>query len=161
MLVPYELLDSGRRAAMDRFAAIGTLGLSGGEQYAEVFNNLLVAHELGHWLQHLARRPLSRWQAEHGANRVMVAFWRNHPDRTRIAGTDLRLANFVAQSPAMPAPLPPDAGMSAEDYFNTHSAQIEANPVAYAGFQKLMVRQAIAEQPRPDFSDVLAQTWPN
>ena len=54
---------------MDRFAAIGTLGLSGREQYIqyiEVFNNLLVvAHELGHWLQEMAQRPLNRWQAEY------------------------------------------------------------------------------------------------
>ena len=51
VLVPYEVLPTARRAAMDRFAAIGTLGLSGREQYSEVFNNLLVPHELGHWLQ--------------------------------------------------------------------------------------------------------------
>ena len=44
VLVPYELLDPARRAAMDRFGAIGTLGLSGREQYAEVFHDLLVAH---------------------------------------------------------------------------------------------------------------------
>src|ERR1039457_658662 len=42
ILVPYEVFQPARRAAMDRFAAIGTLGLSGREQYTEVFNNLLV-----------------------------------------------------------------------------------------------------------------------
>ena len=46
--VPYEVLPPARRDAMERFAKIGTLGLSGREQYSEVFNNLLVAHELGH-----------------------------------------------------------------------------------------------------------------
>jgi hypothetical protein len=33
VLAPYEVLQPARRAAMDRFAAIGTLGLSGREQY--------------------------------------------------------------------------------------------------------------------------------
>lgn len=48
ILVPYEMPPPPRSAAMNRFAAIGTLGLSGREQYIEVFNKLLVAHELGH-----------------------------------------------------------------------------------------------------------------
>jgi hypothetical protein len=32
--------------------------------------------------------------------------------------------------------------------------------MAYAGFQKLMVRQAIAERPTPTFCEVVAATWP-
>ncbi len=142
ILVPYDMLPAARRAAMGRFALIGTLGLSGREQYIEVFNNLLVAHELGHWLQEIAQRPLNRWQAEYQANRIMVAFWREHPAQT--ASTEKRLANFVAQPPNMPPLLPDDAGMDVEEYFNTHLAEIESNPLGYAGFQKLMVRQAMA-----------------
>ena len=92
MLVPYEVLPPVRRDAMDRFAKIGTLGLSGREQYIEVFNNLLVAHELGHWVQELAQRPLNRWQAEYEANRIMVAFWRTYPAPSRAVSTALRLA---------------------------------------------------------------------
>ncbi len=48
VLVPYEVLPAPRRTAMDHFAAIGTLGLTGHGQYIEIFNKLLVAHELGH-----------------------------------------------------------------------------------------------------------------
>jgi hypothetical protein len=160
VLVPYEVLPPARRAAMDRFAAIGTLGLSGREQYTEVFNNLLVAHELGHWLQEVARRPLSRWQAEYDANRIMVAFWRDHPAQSQAASTERRLANFVAQAPNTPTPMPNDAGMGVEEYFNRHVADIESNPLAYAGFQKLMVRQAIAERPVPTFCELVAAAWP-
>jgi hypothetical protein len=145
---------------MDRFAAIGTLGLSGRAQYCEVFNNLLVAHELGHWLQEVARRPLSRWQAEYEANRIMVAFWREHPAQSQAAPTQERLANFVAQAPKTPSPMPDGADLGVEDYFNTHLADIESNPLAYAGFQKLMVRQAIAEQPSPTFCELVAAAWP-
>ncbi len=102
ILVPYEVLQPPRRAAMDRFAAIGTLSLSGREQYIEVFNNLLVAHELGHWLQEMAQQTLNRWQAEYQANQIMVAFWREYPAAPPAAATERRLANFVAQSPNMP-----------------------------------------------------------
>jgi len=59
ILVPYEMPPPPRRAAINRFAAIGTLGLSGREQYIEVFKKLLVAHELGRWLQAIAQPPLN------------------------------------------------------------------------------------------------------
>ncbi|HEX8395744.1 MAG TPA: hypothetical protein VF665_25550 [Longimicrobium sp.] len=160
VLVPYELLGDARRAAMERFGAIGTLGLSGREQYREVFNHLLVAHELGHWLQEAAQRPLNRWQAEYEANRIMVAFWRDHPAAPPAAATELRLANFTAQAPGTPRPMPDDTGVSAEDYFNAHADEIERNPLAYAGFQKLMVRTAMAETPAPGFREVVATAWP-
>jgi hypothetical protein len=163
ILVPYEVLPPPRRAAMDRFAAIGTLGLSGRAQYVEVFNHLLVAHELGHWLQEIAQRPLTRWQAEYQANQTMVAFWRTHPAAPPAAATALRLANFVAQPPNMPDPGPngdgePDANI--EDYFNAHIAEIECNAMAYAGFQKMMVRRAMAEQPAPSFCQQVSAAWP-
>lgn len=160
VLVPYEVLPLPRRAAMERFAAIGTLGLSGQEQYVEVFNNLLVAHELGHWLQEVAQRPLNRWQAEYLANQIMVAFWRKHPAAPPQPETERRLANFVAQSPNMPNPMPSNTTMNAEDYFNAHLAEIEADPMAYAGFQKMMVRQSIAEQPAPSFCQMVTTIWP-
>lgn len=160
ILVPYEMLQPPRRTAMDRFASIGKLGLSGQGQYVEVFNNLLVAHELGHWLQEMAQRPLNRWQAEYQANQIMVAFWREHPAAPPAAATEKRLANFVAQSPNTANPMPENVGISIEDYFNVHLAEIESDPIAYAGFQKMMVRQAIAEWPAPSFCQLVAMAWP-
>ena len=159
VLVPYEALPPRRREAMERFAKIGTLGLSGREHYSEVFNNLLVAHELGHWLQDVAQRPLDRWQAEYEANRIMVAFWRTYPAPSPAASTELRLANFVVQAPTTPSLMPDDSGMRVKHYFNTHLAEIESNPLAYAGFQKLMVRHAVAERPVPTFCEVVAAAW--
>ena len=151
MLLPRVSLKI-NTVAMDRFAAIGTLGLSGREQYSEIFHNLLVAHELGHWLQEVARRPLSRWQAEYEANRIMVAFWREYPAQSQAASTEKRLANFVAQAPNTPSPMPDDAGIGVEEYFNTQLTDIENNPLAYAGFQKLMVRQAMLKNLFPLFA---------
>ena len=160
VLSPYESLHPARRAAMDRFGAIGGLGLSGREQYIEVFNSLLVAHELGHWLQEVAQRPIDRWRAEYDANRIMVAFWRDHPAPLPAAPTAKRLANFVAQAPNTPGPVPAHTDICAEEYFNAHVTEIERNPAAYAGFQKMMVRQAMAEHPAPTFCQGVATVWP-
>lgn len=90
----------------------------------------------------------------------MVAFWREHPASSPAAPTEQRLANFVAQSPTLPSPVPGDLAGSIEDYFNTHAARIENDPPAYAGFQKMMVRDAMAEQPAPGFCQMVATLWP-
>lgn len=160
VLSSYETLPPARRGAMDRFAAIGGLGLSGREQYIEVFNTLLVAHELGHWLQEVAQRPVNRWHAEYEVNRIMVAFWRDYAAPPPAAPTSKRLANFVAQALNAPSLMPDDAGMSVEEYFVSHVAEIEGNPMVYAGFQKMMVRQAMAEDPAPTFCEAVATVWP-
>jgi hypothetical protein len=160
VLVPYELLDPARRAAMDRYAAIGTLGLSGREQYIEVFNDLLVAHELGHWVQEISRRPLTRWRAEYEANRMMVALWRDHPAPPPAPSTERRLANFIAQAPGASGPMSESGGHDAESYFNTHVEQIERTPADYAWFQKLMVREAITQTPHPMFCETIHAAWP-
>lgn len=83
ILVPYKTPPPPRRAAMDRFAAIGTLGLSGREQYIEVFNNLLVAHELGRWLQKIAQPPLNRRQAEYQENQFCRSIAEHAKSSTR------------------------------------------------------------------------------
>ena len=115
---------------------------------------------VGHGLQEIAQRPLNRWQAEYQANQVMIAFWREYPASPPAAETEKRLANFVAQSPNMPNPMPENTGMSVQYDFNTHISEIEANPMAYAGFQKMMVRQAISEQPSPSFCQMVLAIWP-
>jgi len=60
-------------------------------------HELLVAHELGHWPQMVAQRPLTPWQAEYGANEIMVAFWREYQAPAHAASTEAGLLNFVAQ----------------------------------------------------------------
>jgi len=158
VLVPYELLDPAMKTGMDRYAAIGTLGLSGRAQYEDILQSLLVAHEMGHWLQVIAQRPLTRWEAEYGANQMMVAFWREHPDPA--APTDARLANFVVQGPHFPALVPEGLDIVLEIYFDQSYEEIERTPLRYAGFQKMMVRRVIAEEPQPHFCDLVSSTWP-
>jgi hypothetical protein len=160
VLVPYELLDPAVQTGMDRYAAIGTLGLSGRAQYEEIFQGLLIAHELGHWLQMIAQQPLTRWQAEYGANRMMVAFWREYPAPAPAASTDARLANFIVQPSHFPKLLPEGLDLPLETYFDQSHEEIEMNPTRYAAFQKMMVRRAVAEEPQPSFCDLVSSTWP-
>lgn len=157
VIVPYDVIDPGTRAAMERFAALGTLGLSGRQQYVEIFNNLLVAHELGHWIQEISRRPLTRWQAEYEANRMMVAFWRDHPAG---APTERRLANFVAQRAPAPDLVPKGTEAAEADYFNANIIGLEADPARYSLFQKKMVRLAMLESPIPSFCQSITTAWP-
>jgi hypothetical protein len=160
VLVPYELLDPAAKTEMDRYAAIGTLGLSGRAQYEEIFQGLLIAHELGHWLQVIARQPLTHWQAEYGANQIMVAFWREYPASTPSASTDARLANFVVQPPHIPNLVSEGLDVSIETYLDESYQEIEMHPMRYAGFQKMMVRRVIAEEPQPGFCESVNSTWP-
>lgn len=160
VLVPYELLNPEARTGMDRYAANGTLGLSGRAQYEEIFQGLLIAHELGHWLQMIAHQPLTRWQAEYGANRIMVAFWRKYPAAAPAAPTEDRLANFIVQPVHFPSLVPEGIDISAETYFDQSYEEIEMNPMRYAGFQKMMVRRAMIEQPQPRFCELVSSTWP-
>ena len=152
-------IEPAARTGMDRYAAIGTLGLSGRAQYEEIFQGLLVAHELGHWLQMIGHQPWTRWQAEYGANRIMVAFWREHP--SPVASTEARLANFVVHPPHFPSLIPEGLGMPIETFFDQAYEEIERNPVRYAGFQKMMVRRAVAEEPKPRFCELVRSTWPD
>jgi hypothetical protein len=160
VVVPYEVLDPTVKTGMDRYAAIGVLGLSGRAQYEEIFQGLLVAHELGHWLQAIAQQPLTRWQAEYGANQIMVAFWREYPAPAPAASTEDRLSNFVVQPAHFPHLVPEHIDLSVETYFDRAYEEIEMNPMRYAAYQKFMVRKAMAEEPRARFCELVYSTWP-
>jgi hypothetical protein len=161
VLCGWEFLAPPQRVGMEASARAGTLGLSPADQYAEIFNELLVAHELGHWLQMVAFKPIDRWTAEYEANRIMVAFWREHPAPERPWSSEERLANFTAHGPGLPSPVPAESEDRPEAYFNAHIAELEQNHRGYAWYQKMMVRRAAAETPRPSFCSVLEDVWPS
>ncbi len=50
--------------------------------------------------------------------------------------------------------------MSIKAYFNANIGEIESSPMTYAGFQKIMVGQAIIEQPTPNFCQLVTTMWP-
>lgn len=115
------------------WAEAGTLGLSPEGQFAEVFNSLLVPHELGHYVAQLDGR-LERedsWTNEVLANRIAIAFWSLDPEgKAAIAD---RVANFTGFLNALPNPVP--AGEDPHAYFEANYAALGADPAAYGWYQ--------------------------
>lgn len=161
VLCAWEFLSPPQRAGMEASAKAGTLGLAPADQYGEIFNELLVAHELGHWLQMVAFRPIDRWTAEYEANRIMIAFWREHPSPRHAASSEDRFINFSAHGPGLASPVPPEFEERPEAYFSANITALEQDPRGYAWYQKMMVRRAAAERPRPSFCSVVADNWPS
>ena len=131
VIYPWETIGQGIQAALTAQAQSGGVGA----EYRAIFNELLLAHEMGHWVQ---QRGLisDRWQREYNANQMMVAFWREHPQG---AATDRRLADYLRFVPGASNPMPPPAGESQERYFNEHYFDLMRSP-AYGWYQNILGR---------------------
>ena len=135
------------------WAAQGTLGLSPEDQFGEIFNSLLIPHELGHFVQMLdgRDRTLDNWSAEVDANRVAVAFWSLEPaDAARIAE---RVANFNDFLAALPSPVP--AGEDPHAYFEANYERLGSDPAAYGWYQGAFMRTAWAQRQDATFCQLV------
>lgn len=136
-------------------------GITPQEAYARIFNETLVAHELGHWLQGFQpeRRTVAGnydgWYAEQNANRLMVAFLREHP----LPGATATERLAFLFGPDTPNPVPPPAGTTPEDFFNANTMTIVRGG-GYGWYQGLMIRRALAEHPAPRFCALVAEWLP-
>lgn len=136
-------------------------GVAPKEAYELIFNETLVAHELGHWLQafqperRTAAGRYDNWFAEQNANRLMVAFLREHP----LSGstTAQRLDFYLGSE--KPNPVPPPTGTSLEDFFTADTMKIVRGG-GYGWYQSLMTRRAIAERPTTRFCTLVAEWLP-
>ena len=131
----------------------GTLGLDAPEMFSEIFNSLLVAHELGHYLQGTAgrltgdHRTLDHWEAETEANEIAIAFWATVPEsETSIAD---RVANFDRFLNALPSPVP--SGEDPHAYFEANYERLSSDPQAYGWYQGAFMRAAWANRAEHDF----------
>ncbi|MDE2618760.1 MAG: hypothetical protein KGL54_01230 [Sphingomonadales bacterium] len=136
------------------WAAKGTLGLTAEQQFAEVFNSLLVPHELGHFAASLNGRDKAQsfWDGEVYANRVAIAFWRGEPDGA--AAFERRLENYNRFLDALPRPVPD--GEQPRAWFESHYEQLGDNPAAYGWFQGLFMREARVRAARDEFCALIA-----
>lgn len=153
VIYPWETMGQGIQAALTAQAQSGGVGSDGAGEYRAIFNELLLAHEMGHWVQ---QRGLiaNRWQREYNANQMMVAFWREYPQG---AATDRRLVEYLRFVPGTSNPMPPPAGESQERYFNEHYFELMRSP-AYGWYQNISGRLAVDERPQPRFCD-LVRRW--
>lgn len=149
----WEEMPAEIQGLVTAWAGVGTLGLSPPDQFAEIFNSLLVPHELGHYVAVLDGR-LERddhWTNEVLANRIAIAFWALEPaGSTPIAD---RVANFTGFLNALPNPVP--AGEDPHAYFEANYAALGRNPAAYGWYQGAFMTAAWEMRSGDTFCDLV------
>ena len=139
---------------MAAWADQGALGLSPEQQFAEVFNSLLVPHELGHFAASANGRQKSQafWDGEVYANRVAIAFWKGEPGGD--AALAKRLDNYNGFLDALPNPVP--EGQQPRAWFEAHYEELGNDAQAYGWYQGLFMREARALAAQDDFCRLIA-----
>lgn len=135
------------------WAGVGTLGLSPEQQFGEIFNSLLVPHELGHYVAVLDGRLAKddSWTNEILANRMAIAFWSLEPEgEAKIAD---RVANFTGFLNALPNPVP--SGQDPRTYFQENYAALGRDPAAYGWFQGAFMTEAWKQKDTDDFCSLV------
>jgi enamine deaminase RidA (YjgF/YER057c/UK114 family) len=138
---------------MGGWAAAGTLGLTPEGQFAEIFNSLLVPHELGHFVASFDGR-LERedsWTNEVLANRIAIAFWAQ--DTAGSAPIADRVENFNVFLGQLPSPVPEGADPHA--YFESNYQALSNDAAAYGWYQGAFMRTAWAEHGTASFCDLV------
>lgn len=145
----YEELPPPIQQTMQAWAANGTLGLDAAGQFGEIFNTLVVPHELGHALQFMwGRHPtLDRWESETEANRIAIAFWALDP--AEAERLPQRIENVTGFLSRLPNPVP--EGRSPREHFNADYWALLADPQAYGWFQGTLMQTAWEDRGQNDF----------
>ena len=145
----WEELPPAIQGLVTAWAGAGTLGLSPEQQFGEIFNSLLVPHELGHYVAVLDGRLAKddSWTNEVLANRIAIAFWSLEPEGA--ANIADRVANFTGFLNALPNPVP--IGQNPRSYFQRNYAALGRDPAAYGWFQGAFMTAAWALRDQDDF----------
>lgn len=143
---------------VEAWAASGTAGLDGEAHFVQVFNGLLLPHELGHYLQHMSGRldTLPRWESEIEANRIAIAFW--SLEGTDSASLPERIENFSRFLESLPSPVP--EGVDLRDHFNANYDTLGEDAAAYGWYQGTLMRRAWDERGQTDFCSLVRLNAP-
>ncbi len=149
----FEELPPPIQGTMTAWAADGVLGLDAKGQFAEIFNTLVVPHELGHAVQSMWGRhsTLDRWESETEANRIAIAFWRLDP--AEAERMPQRIENVTRFLGRLPSPVP--EGRTARDHFNSDYSSLLADPQAYGWYQGALMRNAWDQRDQSSFCDLI------
>lgn len=114
------------------WAASGTMGLGSEAMFGEIFNSLLVAHELGHYMHFISGRyrKIDNWEGEVEANRIAIAFWSLASDDA--AKLPSRIANFNVFLEKLPNPVP--ANEDTRAYFVANYEKLGRDAMAYGWY---------------------------
>jgi hypothetical protein len=153
------------RATFDQWASYTTDEPSGQALFRDMFYRFFLVHEMGHWMQdqvmdqrrdkEAARAEknadTNRWQYETVANRISVAWWREH-DPSYLT----KLVNdFRTIQAKLPNPVP--AGEDPRHFFTRQYTKLAEDPNAYGWFQLQMVLLAYDERPTSSFQQAISK----
>jgi hypothetical protein len=159
----WEKVPAPEQASFNQWAAYTADEQTGRALFEDMFYRFFFVHELGHWMQdevlRQRRDPMAkqadrnseqaRWQYETVANRISVAWWREH-DPQYLA----KLVNdFRAIEAKLPNPVP--SGEAPSHFFAREYKVISDDPNAYGWFQLRMVISAYDEQPINTFRQAI------
>lgn len=131
------------------WTAQGTMGLEPEQMFREIFNDFLVAHELGHYLAHMSgrSRTLDPTDGETEANQIALAYWSlNDADRARLP---LRYENSSKFLLALPNPVP--EGQDPRKYLAQNYSKVSQDGLAYGWYQGRFLKDAWSKRGERDF----------
>lgn len=146
-------MPEGIQGMLGGWAAAGTLGLTPEGQFAEIFNSLLVPHELGHFVASFDGRweREDAWTNEVLANRIAIAFWAQ--DTEAAAPIADRVENFNVFLSQLPNPVP--EGEDPHAYFESNYQALSNDAAAYGWYQGAFMRTAWAGREDVSFCDLV------
>ena len=159
----WENVPAPEQATFNRWAALTADEPTGKALFEDMFYRFFFVHELGHWMQdHVLRQrrdPMAeqadrnsataRWQYETVANRISVAWWREH-DPSYLA----KLVNrFRAIEAKLRTPVP--SGEAPRLFFTREYTRLAEDPDAYGWFQLQMVILVYDERPAMSFQEAI------
>lgn len=159
----WENVPPPEQASFNQWATYTADEPTGIALFEDMFYRFFFVHELVHWMQdevlRQRRDPMAkeadknsasaRWQYETVANRISVAWWREH-DPQYLA----KLVNdFRAIEDKLPNPVP--RGESPKRFFKREYKKIADDPNAYGWFQLQMVILAYDEKPASSFQQTI------
>jgi len=124
-----------------------------GALFVALFNEFLVAHEMGHWLQRGLGVVRDRYASEREANNIGAAFFE------AVEGGETRLLNLHSLLGAALERLvdPTLIGADERQFFNEHYAKLAVQPAAYAYYQFRFILDSIDARDTLDFAALLRQ----
>jgi hypothetical protein len=159
----WKNVPAAARASFNQWATYTADEPTGKALFEDMFYRFFFVHELGHWMQDavlqqrrdsMAKQAdknsdTARWQYETVANRISVAWWREH-DPQYLA----KLVNdFRTIEAKLPNPVP--SGEAPRRFFTREYKRISDDPNAYGWFQLQMVILAYDEQPALSFQQAI------
>ena len=116
--------------------------------FVGLFNDFLVAHEMGHWLQRGLGVVRDRYASEREANNIGAAFFE------AVEGGETRLLNLHSLLGAALERLVDPTPIDADErrFFNEHYAKLAVQPAAYAYYQFRFILDSIDARDTLDFA---------